>query len=319
MNDPAASLPSLDSAEAMLRFELARADATAGTVAPILRHLLASDDHSLFSDEIVARVRGMVMDLASRLLVALADSGQNEARENALLLGHLGEVLLDNPALIAHLHALVLEWQLFERLQSQIALDPVLPPLLQALIASPDAATAETAMKLLAAQARFVQSQRRMACQLVELPGDLFHAVLVSFRTSIGNTQAQDDRVSEVERRLRSEYDESRSRLGLIARLIAGMGGGAIAALSVAHAGVSTFLSALAFTSGQRRDLAALATHETQVVRLALALRAANLRPAALTEQFLTFHPFASPPDVMSIAPDRAAALLARAGDYPGA
>lgn len=35
--------------------DLAQAMRWIGTIAPILRHLLANDDHSLFSDEIIAR------------------------------------------------------------------------------------------------------------------------------------------------------------------------------------------------------------------------------------------------------------------------
>ena len=66
----------------------------------------------------------------------------------------LGEALAGSSALLSHVHSLALEWQLTERLQSRIALDPVLPPLVQALIASPEPATAELAMQFLAAQAR---------------------------------------------------------------------------------------------------------------------------------------------------------------------
>ena len=49
-----------DTVETVLREELAHGDAMLGTITPILRHLLANDDHSVFGDEIVARVRAMI-------------------------------------------------------------------------------------------------------------------------------------------------------------------------------------------------------------------------------------------------------------------
>ena len=119
--------------------------------------------------------------------------------------------------------------------------------------------------------------------------------------------------------RIRASYDESRSRLGLISRLVTGMGGGATAALSLTHAGVAMFLSALALASGQERDAAVLATNEGQLARLALALRAAGLKPTAVEEQFVSLHPDVSLPDGFdSLGADRAAALLARSGSFPG-
>ncbi len=63
----------------------------------------------------------------------------------------------------------------------------------------------------------------------------------------------------------------------LLARLVTGMGGGAIAALSVDHAGAAIFLTALSIGSGQDRDLAVLSTNDRQLARLALALRAARV------------------------------------------
>ncbi|MFN5779780.1 MAG: hypothetical protein ACK44O_09970, partial [Novosphingobium sp.] len=90
--------------------------------------------------------------------------------------------LVERAALLNHIHAQALEFQLGERLQARIALDPVLSPLLQALIASPDSTTAASAMALLAAQARYVQAQRRMQLPVGELPADLFHAILQTVR-----------------------------------------------------------------------------------------------------------------------------------------
>jgi hypothetical protein len=295
------------SVEDVLRDELSHGDAMIGSISPILRHLLTSDDHSLFSDEIVARVRGMVEHLARQLLNSL-----NIADENAQ---HVVAGLIERPALLAHVHALAIEFQLTERLQARLALDPVLSPLLQALIASPDSVVAGSGMALLAAQARFVQAQRRMELPLTELPADLFHAALQALRT----IEADADALVSAETDLRARFDEGRSRLGLMSRLVMGMGGGASAALAVAHAGAGLFLTALALGSGQDRDLTALSTNEVQVARLALALRAAGMRPEAVEEQFLSLHPEISLPDGFEqLGADRAAALLARSLAVPG-
>jgi hypothetical protein len=188
----------------------------------------------------------------------------------------------------------------------------VLSPLLQALIASPDGSTAALAMKLLASQARFCQAQRRMRLPLAELPGDMLHAALVSMRATAGTEPEAEEQTAHAEASIRAGYDESRSRLGLASRLVTEMGGGAVAALSIAHAGVAIFLSALAAGSGQDRDLVVLSTNEAQLARLAVALRAAGLKPSAIEEQFLAIHPDITPPEGFErLGADRAAALLA--------
>jgi hypothetical protein len=170
-------------------------------------------------------------------------------------------------------------------------------------------------MGLLASQARFVQAQRRMQLPLGELPGDLVHAAVLAMRGQAGNDEA----AAAAEQAIRAGYDEGRSRLGLISRLITGMGGGATAALSITHAGTAMFISALALGSGQDRDMAVLATNEAQLARLALALRAAGLRQQAIEEQFVSLHPeVALPPGFEQLGSDHAAALLARSAAYPG-
>ncbi|HEX8057658.1 MAG TPA: hypothetical protein VF481_13425 [Novosphingobium sp.] len=307
MTDAAANPRSTDSVESRLRDALERGDAVIGTVSPVLRHLLASDDSGLFADAILARVRGMIADVARQLVDHM---GGGEENQSALV-----GALMANPAFLTHVHALVLEWQLTERLQAGLALDPVLSPLLQALIASSDQTTAALAMKFLAAQARFGQAQRRMRLPLAELPGDLLHGALVAMRGIAGAEPQADARAAAAEAAIRADYGESRSRLGLISRLVTGMGAGAVAALSIHHAGAAIFLSALGIASAQDRDLATLATSETQRTRFALALCAAGLKPAAIEEQLLALDPDAALPEGLNrLTPDRAAALLAMAG-----
>lgn len=313
MNEAVMAQSSEAPVEDELRGELAQGDVVLGTLGPILGHLLANHDHSLFSDEIVSRIRGMIGDLAGQMLVA-----QAEATESPDVQGFaqrerdtLGAQLLTDMRLVVHCHAKALEWQLTTRLERRNAIDPVLSPLLQALIASDDASVASSAMGALAAQARFVQHQRRMELPLGELPADLFHEVL-----GIWSDNAEDlAAVSIATGRLRDAYDESGSRLGLLSRLVTGMGAGAMAALALAHGGVALFLSALAALTHQERDLAVVSTNDRQLARLALSLRAAGLKPKEIEEQFLLFHPDVSLPDGFdALRADRAAALLAASG-----
>lgn len=307
-----------DSVETVMREELAHGDAMLGTIAPILRHLIASEDHSVFGDDVIARVRGMLAHVATQLLdaYAAATAGIGERQEHdAVQVTALVRALVGLPGFLGHAHALAIEWQLAERMQARLAVDPVLTPLLQALVASSEPPTAGAAMNLLAAQARFVQQQRRMQLPLGELPADHLFGALTVLRAHAGQEADGAEFVAAAEASIRDSYDESRSRLGLIARLVTGMGAGAVAALSITHAGVAIFVSAMAIASGQDRDVAVLATNESQLARLALALRASGLKPTAIEEQFLSLHPeVALPPGFEHLGADRAAAILAVSG-----
>ena len=304
--------------EEILRDELSRCDAVVSTIAPILRQLLANDDHSVFSDEIVARVRGMMRSVAIQLLDEVAAASEQREHSAAAIDALINGFVAHNEFL-NHTHALALEWQLTERLQARLALDPVLLPLLQALIASAEPDTAGLAMTLLAAQARFAQSQRRMQLPLTELPGDLLHAALLAMRHCASADELAQNRAASAEAVIRARFDESRSRLGLISRMVTGLGGGASAALSVTHAGVGIFLTALALASGQDRDMAVLTTNDGQRTRFALALRASGLKPALVEAQFAAIHPDASlPPGTEHLSADHAAALLTRSSAFPG-
>ena len=321
MDQNIAQLDAGRSVEIVLCDELAHGDALIGTIAPILRHRLANDEHSVFSDEIIARVRGMMADVARQILTELAlASGNPDNRDHTPdQIAALVERLVGHNGFLAHVHALALEWQLTERMQARLALDPVLAPLLQALIASSDPAVASGAMALLASQARFATSQRRMQLPLSELPGDLLYVALIALRGYADGAPEAQAAMTQAEQAIRGRFDESRSRLGLISRIVTGMGGGATAALAITHAGVAMFLSALALASGQDRDMAVLATNEGQLARLALALRASGLKPQAIEEQFVSLHPeVALPAGFEQLGSDQAAALLTRSASYPG-
>lgn len=301
---------SLDPVEDILREELDRADAMIATARPILRHLVANDDQGLFNDEAVTRIRGMMTHVATQLLFVQA--GVIEALDPAAYAAEreedLVQALFEEGALLAHAHALTLEAQIAERLRARGGIDSVLTPLIQELAAAKEGETAALAIAVLAAQARFMQQQRRMELPLGELPGDLLHAALVLLRALGGS----DEQAVEVERRVRGSYDEGCSRLGLLTRLIMTLGPKATRALSIDHAGLALFATGLALASGQERELTVLSFADRQFARLALGLRAAGLRQQAVEEHFLYLHPeVALPEGFDSLRPDRAAALLA--------
>lgn len=321
MIDAAVNSLSLDSFEAALREKLARGDAATDGVVPILRYFLANERNSIFSDEVVASVHGMLADIARQLLGKLNEiSGDTDWQDHAHdEIAALTDGFIENYAFVGHVHALALEWQFTHRLHTKLALDPVLSPLLQTLIASQDTPTSALAMKLLAAQARFCHSQRRMRLPLHELPADLLHNALLSMRTLASTETEVDERAAAAEAQIRADYDEAASRLGLISRLVEGLGNDATGALCVTHAGTAIFLSALAIGSGQGRDATVLSTDEAQVARLALALRSAGIKLQGIEEQLLALHPDICLPEGFDrLSSDRAAAILALAS-YQGA
>lgn len=300
----------VDSIEQLLRDELARGDAAIADARPVLRYLLAHEEHPLFSDATVARVRGMMLDLASQLLHAQAEAG--DVRDRAVYVGErqdaLAAELIEDGSFLAHAQALAFEADLAERLQARSGIDAVLPPLVQELAARDDETTAALAMALLAAQARFMQHCRRMELPLRELPGDLFHAALMVLRAR-GGAGAE-----AAERRLRESYDEGASRLGLIAHVVTGMGERSEDALAIDRAGVAIFASALAMAAGQTRNGLVLSFAEGQFARLLLALRAAGLEQRATERQLLVLHPSRRLPEVFGrISAERAIALLSAA------
>ena len=295
-----------------LREALAQGNASLARITPILTHLLATPDHSLFSDEIVARVRGMCHHLAWQVLRAQAEAAGQSERET--FVERHGEALAEHfvgrPALLAHCHSLAIEWQLAEALEVRSGIDPVLSPLVQELIAHDDDGVSGAAMAALTAQARFAQTQRRMELPLSELPGDLLHDLLVGWREF--SNQLRSDAMMRAETKLRSSFDEGAGRLSLLARVVTGMGAAGARALDIDRAGVALFLTALATRSGQSRTAAVLSTNNRQTARLALGLRAAGLSGENAERQVLRINPQAEPPaEAVTIDPDDARRLIA--------
>lgn len=285
-----------------LRAELARGDALAGTVLPILRHLLSNDGSALFGDEILARVRAMLSSLAQALLGGI---GEVPLRDPSHLRA-LSEALLATPTLLGHLHAQALEWALTERLEALGGVDPVVPALLQGWIASPERTLRSLATRLLAAQAKWCQAQRRMKIELHELPSETLHAALLTLRSTLpGDAQAE-----RAEAVARASYDEGATRLGLAARLVSELGDRTGAAFALEQAGATLFITALSLYSGEPRDAVTLATHEVQPTRLALTLLAAGFTPLAAERQIAMLHPPRPAPAIDFIDAQQAAEIL---------
>lgn len=312
MTDSGVTQVSQSPIEGVLADELARGDVVLGTIGPMLGMLLANHDNGLFSDEVVARVRAMARSVASEMLVAQAEAGGiDDPHAFAQARGEaLAEALARDLGFLGHCHALTLEYRLAAQLERRNGIDPVVSPLMQALIASPGAETAQLAMMLLAAQARFVQRQRRMELPLAELPAALHAHALATWHAQAEGTS--DNAIGQADQRLRDAYDERATRIALLTRAVGAVGDGMKPALTLGHAGVAMFLTALSLTAGLERDLAAAATNDSQFARLATALRAAGLKPEQIAEQFALLHPdMPLPHGFDTLRTDRAAAILA--------
>jgi len=177
--------------------------------------------------------------------------------------------------------------------------------LVQELAATADAGVAGLAMAALAAQARFLQYQNRMELPLRDLPAELFHKALLVLKQ-------EQDGSAIAERELRERYDEAAGRLALLARLVTAVDSKTTRALSVSHAGLSIFASALAHSCAQDRDIVVISLSGHQSARLALSLCAAGLSHEAVKAQFTYLHPDAALPEGLEfLRPDIASAMLA--------
>jgi len=316
MSEISASAHEGASAEASLLRDLARGDAMLRLAPQMLRHLLATDRVALFSEEVVASLRGMLGDVARQLLPEGSASGATD---------RLIVSLAENDILLGHIHALALEAGGNEGLRDSLALDPVLSPLAQALITSGDAAVADTAMRWLAAQARFCDYQRHMRLPLAELPPEVLRAALLVARAQRaveaeaegGGADTTAPHAEALELAARATHDESATRLGLAARLVAGMaaegGAGLATALILPHAGLGLFATALAQACGQSRDLVMQSLQPGLGARAALCLCAAGLPHAEVVQTLWVLDPATTLPESFALlTPAQAAVVLAR-------
>lgn len=300
--------------EQRLAEDLARADQAMFHMGPILRHLLGNDDNSIFSDEVIARVRGIIADLARQLVQALGEAaGHADAAGWAHEAGQgLAGMLSSDRALLDHVHMLALEWQLTERLQGRLGIDPVLPAMLQDLIASPDPDAAARGMNLLAAQARFGQWLRRMELPLTELPHQLHQVAVVTMHAYVADDAAGRDAAVTAEAVLRRARLAATSRLDLLgyaASLALPVGR---QVLDIEYSGAALFLTALSAGAGLPRETAIMCTTETQMARLFLAMVAAGAGQEQIVPAFSALFPAHLPPVAPAgLTASRAAAMLA--------
>ena len=296
-----------------VRAQLARGEAVLQSAPAMLRHLVTGEVGALFADDVLARVRGMIAHLADQLVQAVS---REYARGGALPSGISARViagdLAAHSAILSHLHAVALEWQLSERLEARFGLDPVVAPLVQSLVSSWQDEAQALAAQLLAAQARWCRAQRRMELPLAELPADVLHAALLALRAQAGGENAW---ALAAEASLRGGFDEAAGRLALAARLVTSLGARATSSLSILDGGVALFLSALSHCAAISREAAVLTVQETQAVRLVLQLRRAGLRAERALEQAVVLHPDAALPVELNLLNDRQIGeILARRG-----
>ncbi|XUU60056.1 hypothetical protein ACRAQ6_10830 [Erythrobacter sp. HA6-11] len=318
MSNDATPSASMGQLEAILRQELAQGDVALAGVAPVLTHLLAGTGQSLVSDAIVAKIRGMLGDVAEQVLRAQQSVVDSEIALDPELVDGLSQRFVSSTVILSHVYALAVEAHFANGLEESAGIDPVLSPLMQELIASDQDETAELAMATMASQARFMQFQRRMNLPLAELPSELFHQVLSIWRRF--SREIPPEVLSEAERALRDAHDEAAGRLGLLNRLVVAMKGGVHAALSLDHAGISLFASSIASVTRQPRELAVLACHDGQVARLALTLRGAGVKPEEVARQIALMHPeMALPAGFEAIGARQALSMLSGARGTPHA
>ncbi|KLI63958.1 hypothetical protein [Aurantiacibacter marinus] len=297
--------------EVVLRAEVAHGDAIIATTGPVLHHLLVNDDQTLFSDLVIARVRGMMADIARQLLFAVAEEN-GYSDKSAFTAEHANDLavsLLAQADLLSHAHALTIEAQTTDRLAQRNGIDPVLPSLLQELASSSDAEVAGSAMRVLASQARFMQQQRRMSLPLNELPEDLLDLCLSVLRSIFPESESA---LTRTETHIRGGYDPAARRVGLIGQLITNMKQDAVRTIDIDRAGVAIFATGLAMATGQSRDKTILTLGEKQCARLSLSLLSAGLKHTDVEDQFLFLHPEVELPEgFQALTKDRAAAMLA--------
>ena len=287
-------------AQQLLRTELARSRRSLAAMPTVLACLAGGAAPALFSEEVIARTRGMIDSLAEHLLREVSD-GQAEPLSPAGLAGELARI----EPLLVHCHSIALEGGLLGRLALG-GIDPVLVPLLQDLISDEDPEEAALAMKVLAAQSRFVQSWRRMELPLAELPAEVAETVLDAFAHICGEA------VRDAVARLRSGMDEATSRTAMMARMLISARGGLNLALDLERAGGSMFVSALSLSTGMSRNDVVHAVVDGRQARLALLLAACGVEPGARSATLTRLCPDATVPSAaIQLSSEQARALLA--------
>lgn len=287
-----------------LRELLALGERTRRNLPQQLRHRIGFADPSLFDDELVARTRGLLVHLTAQLAGDRPhsfDTAANLDGRDAVL-----RALFDQPALVAHCHGLALEHRLTRRLAKDADLDPLLPPVLQELIASPAEEISRLASAALAAQTRFLGNMERMQLPLRQLPSELLHVALAIGREQLGDTIVSD----AVEHAVRTSHDEGTTRLALLGRLANRTDHFQARGWQLEQGGVPLFLAGLSMATGQSHHDAVLLTTQSQMARLALTLRTLGCNPHAVNRNLYLLHDEIALPIIAGIEPAAASAML---------
>ena len=300
--------------ESVLREELMRADRAVAGIVPLLGQMIESGGQNFISDALIARIAGMLRDIADHLAHEI-----EEPAARSILTESLGDMLTQESDLVSYLYKVALEAELTKRLADQSVIEPVFSPLLEEQISSSNTAIAEAADAIIAAQSSFWQFVTRGGFAFDSLPADQREKAITlrdavsaqanaAIRASSGNLQdSPGDRAKDPS----EPVAPSASRVDLLIVLLEAMGDNARLALDVERAGFALFVTALAGFSGQSRASTILACHPHQAARLAVSLRAAGLATQDIQAQFSVLEPVELlPPNFDELSIDAARAIL---------
>jgi len=289
-----------EQSEDLLRAELARGRRALAAVPTVISSLVNDASPALFSEEAVARTRGMMDSLAMQL----ARSCGGEEPDRAALRS-LAATLTGIEPLLTHCHAMALEGTLLVRLGAD-GIDPVLSPFLQQAISGAEPDFAAQAMRVLAAQGRFVQAWRRMELPLAELPADLLELASAACEKHVG------ERAPSAPQDGAEQADERQTRSEQIASLLLSGSDGLAHGLDPELAGVSLFVSAASLSTGIPRSTVIQTIAGGQETRLAMMLGACGVDSADRLDAIARFSPDAIRPTLaIDLSPQRARELLA--------
>ncbi|WP_228243816.1 hypothetical protein [Porphyrobacter sp. GA68] len=291
--------------DAAVRELIAAATAARTDLAQQLAFAIGWSDRGLFNDELIARSRGLLLHLAQQL--AGAELGQNASEAPANSIDAILAALMTEPRLLAYCHALCLEYQLTTRLAREADLDPLLPRLLQEMIASADAITSRTAASCLSAQMRHLGAMERMRLPLEQLPADLLRIALAIGRTASARTDVAD----AVEQEVRTSYQEEGTRYALFKLLVNRPEYPDKRGWQLEKAGTGLFLAAFAERAELEWVDAAALLPAGQQARFALEALSSGCTRKALSRNLILLHNQAAIPVLSVLAFAGPAQLLA--------
>lgn len=298
----------LSDAEVALRRAFANADRASDFGRSVFAHIAHTPILDVVSEESWSRTYAALASLAMGVLDGLvgAVGVHHQPAEVDVVL----RVLSECQALVEHLRADVIEWQLTQRLHDTLALDPVSSPVLQQLVVQPDHRAAATAF--LAAQMRWCQSHARMYMALADLPPAVQGQVCAVIQALGAGEPDLADRANALCADMRNAYDPAADREVCATQALEHMSLEFADALRVQEMGVAVFLTALARLTMQPRATVTGWTERAQAPRLAVALRAAGMSPGDIQQQLFAFHGDAGlGAGVAEIEPQQASAMLA--------